>query len=108
MEEICSSDTSEVEVESVQKLIMIHEIERKSLILIVKIQSISYTNIMFRTLSIVLFLFKNTTFRRLDSVSVFRWNLLSWVQSVELILISGPLYQHLIRYTGQAQHICGS
>jgi hypothetical protein len=26
------------------------------------------------------FTFKNTTFRRLDSVSVFKWNLLRWAQ----------------------------
>jgi hypothetical protein len=32
----------------------------------------------------VLFIFQNTTFRRLDSVSVFRQNLLSWAQSTEL------------------------
>jgi hypothetical protein len=35
----------------------------------------------------------NTTFRRLDSVSVFRLNLLSWVQSIELVPISGILTQ---------------
>jgi hypothetical protein len=31
----------------------------------------------------------NTTFRRLDYVSVFRWNLLSWTQLTELVPISG-------------------
>jgi hypothetical protein len=30
---------------------------------------------------------KHTTFRRLDSVSVFRWNLLSWSQSIQLVPI---------------------
>jgi hypothetical protein len=36
--------------------------------------------------SIVLFVFQNTTFRRLDYVSVFRQNLLSWAQSIEIDL----------------------
>jgi hypothetical protein len=31
---------------------------------------------------------KHTTFRKLDSISVFRWNLLSWAQSIELVPIS--------------------
>jgi hypothetical protein len=47
------------------------------------------TNIMFLTIihhplfieNTILFIFKNTTFRRLDSISVFRQNLLSWAQS---------------------------
>jgi hypothetical protein len=42
-------------------------------------------------LSIVLALFK-TTLRRLDSVS-FRWNVLSWAQSTELVRISGHQHQ---------------
>jgi hypothetical protein len=46
----------------------------------------------------------NTAFRRLDSVSVFRWNLLSWVQSIELVPISGHLHQHNIEYINRAQH----
>jgi hypothetical protein len=29
------------------------------------------------------------TFRRLDSVSVFRWNILNWAQSIELVPIFG-------------------
>jgi hypothetical protein len=29
-------------------------------------------------------------FWRLDYVSVFKWNLLSWAQSIELVPISGP------------------
>jgi hypothetical protein len=42
------------------------------------------------TSSIVLFyLFEITTFRSLDSVSVLRWIVLSWVQSIELLPISG-------------------
>jgi hypothetical protein len=56
------------------------------------------------TLSIILFLFKNTMFRRLDSISIFRWNILSWAQLTELVPISGHLYQHHIGYTSQAQH----
>jgi hypothetical protein len=36
---------------------------------------------------------QNTMFRRLDSVSVFRYNLLSWAQSVELAPISGDRIQ---------------
>jgi hypothetical protein len=42
----------------------------------------------------VLFIFQNTTFRRLDSVSIFRQNLLSSTQSIELVHISGHLHQH--------------
>jgi hypothetical protein len=29
-------------------------------------------------------------FRRLHSVSVFRWNLLSWAKPIELVLIARP------------------
>jgi hypothetical protein len=43
------------------------------------------------------FCLKSTKFRRLDSVSVFRWNLLSWSQSIELVPISG--HQHRVRIT---------
>jgi hypothetical protein len=32
---------------------------------------------------------KHITFRKLDSLSVFRWNLLSWAQLIELVPISG-------------------
>jgi hypothetical protein len=35
------------------------------------------------------FYLKHTTFRRLDSVSIFGWNLLTWAQSMELDPISG-------------------
>jgi hypothetical protein len=47
----------------------------------------------FWTLSIVLLYLKHTTFQRLDSVAVFRWNLLSRAQSIELVRISGHLRQ---------------
>jgi hypothetical protein len=46
----------------------------------------------------------NTAFRRLDSVSVFRWDLLSLAQSIQLVLISGSQHQHKIGYINQAQH----
>jgi hypothetical protein len=57
------------------------------------------TNIMFWTLYIVLslsentilFILQNIAFRRLDSVSVFRQNLLGWTQSIELVPISGSI-----------------
>jgi hypothetical protein len=48
----------------------------------------------------VLLIFQNTTFRRLDSVSVFRLNLLSWAQSIELVPISGPFSKHNVSETG--------
>jgi hypothetical protein len=50
------------------------------------------------------FYLKHTSFRRLDSVSVFRWNLLSWAEPIELVPISGHQYQHEIGYINQAQH----
>jgi hypothetical protein len=40
------------------------------------------------------FYLKHTAFRRLSSSSVFRLNLLSWVQSIELVSITG--HQHLV------------
>jgi hypothetical protein len=40
--------------------------------------------VLFLSKNAILFIFQNTTFRKLDSVSVFRWNLLSWAQSIEL------------------------
>jgi hypothetical protein len=33
---------------------------------------------------------KLTGLRGLGSVSVFRWNLLSWTQSIELVSVPGP------------------
>jgi hypothetical protein len=50
------------------------------------------------------FYLKNITFRWLDSVSVFRWNLFSWAQAIELIAISGQQHKRKIRYVNQAQH----
>jgi hypothetical protein len=44
----------------------------------------------------VLFIFQNTTFRRL--------NLLSWAQSIELVPISGHCTSTKMGYTSQAQH----
>jgi hypothetical protein len=44
----------------------------------------------FWTLSIVLFLFKTQCFGD-DSIFAFRWNLLSWAQSIGLILTSETL-----------------
>jgi hypothetical protein len=53
----------------------------------------------FWILYVVLFLIKaRTSFRRLDSVSIFRWNLLSWPRSPELVLISWHSHQHEIGY----------
>jgi hypothetical protein len=43
-------------------------------------------------------------FRRLDYASIFRWNLLSWAQSIDLVLISEHQLQHKIAYISQAQH----
>jgi hypothetical protein len=40
-----------------------------------------------------MFIFQSTTFRRLDSASVFRQNLLSWAQTIELVLNSGERAQ---------------
>jgi hypothetical protein len=49
----------------------------------------------------------NTVFRRLDSVSIFMQNVLSWTQSLELVPISRLLYQHQDRVyiPGTAQTI---
>jgi hypothetical protein len=58
----------------------------------------------FWTICIVLFFLFKTTFRRLDSICVFRWNLLSLAQSIELLPISGHQHQHKIGYINQPQH----
>jgi hypothetical protein len=50
------------------------------------------------------FYLKHTAFRILDSVSVFRWNLLSWTQSTELVPISEHEHQYKTGYINQAQH----
>jgi hypothetical protein len=47
---------------------------------------------------------KHTVLQRLDSVSILRWNLLSWVQLTEPAPISGHHHQHKIGYINQAQH----
>jgi hypothetical protein len=44
------------------------------------------TSIMFLDIIHCLVFIYNTKFRRLDSVSVFRQNLLCWAQSIELVL----------------------
>jgi hypothetical protein len=56
------------------------------------------------------FYFKHTAFRRLDSVFVFRQNLLSWAQSIELVPIFGHLNQHhdRVQEPSTAQTICES
>jgi hypothetical protein len=46
----------------------------------------------FCKLSIVLSIFQNIVFWRLDSVSIFKYNLLCWAQSIELVPIFGHLY----------------
>jgi hypothetical protein len=50
-----------------------------------KSQHYSLQLLTFWTLSNALLLFKHT-FRRLDSISIFKWNILSWAQSIELVL----------------------
>jgi hypothetical protein len=42
------------------------------------------------------FLMSSKLTKRLNSVSVFRWNLLSWTQSIELVPLSGHQQQHEI------------
>jgi hypothetical protein len=37
-------------------------------------------------------------FQRLGSVSIYRWNLLSWAQSIQLVPISRHQQQHKIGY----------
>jgi hypothetical protein len=45
----------------------------------------------FLALPVVPFLFiSSATFRRLQSVSVLRWNVLSWTPQIELVPVSGP------------------
>jgi hypothetical protein len=43
-------------------------------------------------------------FQRLDSVSLFRWNLLSLTQLIELVPIYGQLHQHKKGHANKAQH----
>jgi hypothetical protein len=65
----------------------------------VTVQEISSSDQTSETWSIVLFLFKtHNKVSELDSVPVFRWNLLSWAKSIELIPISGHQHQHKIGY----------
>jgi hypothetical protein len=49
-------------------------------------KSIAFLDIIHRTV----FIQTNTTFWRLHPVSIFRWNLLSWSQSMETVPVSGP------------------
>jgi hypothetical protein len=50
------------------------------------------------------FYLKHTTLRRVDSVSVFKWNLLSWAQSIGLVPTSRHQHQHSTGYINQAHH----
>jgi hypothetical protein len=70
-------------------------------------QRIKYTTII-EFLNIIhrpVFYLKHTTFRRLDSFSVFRWNLLGWAQSIKLVPISGHLHQHKIQGKHNTNHL---
>jgi hypothetical protein len=49
-------------------------------------------------------IFQTTAFRRPDYISVFRWNQLSWAQSIELVPISWHQHQHELGYINQAQY----
>jgi hypothetical protein len=51
------------------------------------------------------FYLKHIKFWRLDFVFDFKWNLLSWAQSIELVPVSGHQHQHQhkIGYINQAQ-----
>jgi hypothetical protein len=81
------------------KLMGLHGLYRDSFTLFSLI-SYKYYNycVSEHTRCLVFFLFK-ATFRRLDSVSVFRWNLLSWAQCIELDPISGHQHQHKTGHT---------
>jgi hypothetical protein len=57
------------------------------------------------TLSVVLFLIRSRTFRRLDSVSVFGWNILRWVQQKELVSVSGPGSIHVATRFSEKQWV---
>jgi hypothetical protein len=70
----------------------------------IQVDSLCVQILCFWTLSIILFVFKSTTFRRLEPVSVVSWNLLGSVQSAKRLSISEHLQQHKIKYTSQAQH----
>jgi hypothetical protein len=48
-------------------------------------------------------LFKTTVWR-LNSISICRWTLFSWVHSIYVVTISGPHNKHNISYMNQAQH----
>jgi hypothetical protein len=50
-----------------------------------------------KILDIIVLSFIDTKFRRLDYVSVFKWNLLSWVQSTELVPVF-VVWAKIIRY----------
>lgn len=50
----------------------------------------------------ITYLFK--THQRLDAVSVFRWNILSWEQSIQRVPIPGHQHQHKTGYINQAKH----
>jgi hypothetical protein len=63
-----------------------------------------YKTIKFRGLSLIfLFYLRRAAFWKLDSITVFRWNLLIWAQSIELVPIFGHQHQHKIGYINQAQ-----
>jgi hypothetical protein len=62
-------------------------------------QIFSYSYCVFGHYPSSYFFISNTTFQRLDSVSVFSKTLLSWTQSIDLIPISGHQYQHKIGYS---------
>jgi hypothetical protein len=60
--------------------------------------------ISFWTLSIVLLLFKTHNVSETEFYLRLQVNLLSWAQSIALVLISGHQHQHKIGYIIQAQH----
>jgi hypothetical protein len=65
---------------------------------------LKYSIIVFGHYSSSNFFYLKHAFQRLDSVSDFRWNVLSWAQFVELVPISGQQQQHKMGYINQTQH----
>jgi hypothetical protein len=59
----------------------------------------------FWTLTIVLFLFIHTVFRRLDSGCIFMWNLLSWAQSIQLVSEMGNVWNRNRMMDNVQKHI---
>jgi hypothetical protein len=88
---------------AVEMLIVKDELQNCGIRLHLFMQIIVCTTVFLDIIYFLAFYLKHTTFQRLDSVSLFRWSLLSWAQSTERPYLETPASTQA-RILNEAQH----